>query len=186
LDTAKSFGDDANADELRSPLSVAEVGSVDVSGENNFPAELDDCSTTASTFKGQGLTWHRAASVTDALRMLSDDNARIVGSNTSVGIYKSQPESVLVAVSHLPELSVISADDNGVSFGAICTLTALQHELQKQIGSKVQPCGTFFHQFELTFLCVPSPSSPSHPKRWPPSPLLLTTSSRSLDGVCGM
>jgi hypothetical protein len=138
LDTAKSFGGDANADDICGPMGETDVGPVDVSGENNFPAVLDACTHHAATFKGQGTTWHRAASVEDALRLLVDDNVRLVGSNTSVGIYKSQPERVLVAVSHLPELSAISSSDAGVSFGSMCTLTALQYELQKQLKSKVR------------------------------------------------
>ncbi len=141
MDTAKSFGSDANADDICGPMGETEVGPVDVSGEHNFPAVLDACTHDAATFKGQGTTWHRAASVEHALRLLGgggDDNVRLVGSNTSVGIYKSQPERVLVAVSHLPELSAISSsDDAGVSFGSMCTLTALQYELQKQLKSKV-------------------------------------------------
>jgi hypothetical protein len=120
-------------------MGETDVGPVDVSGENNFPAALDACTHDAATFKGQGTTWHRAASVEDALRLLGndDDNVRLVGSNTSVGIYKSQPERVLVAVSHLPELSAVSSSDAGVSFGSMCTLTALQYELQKQLKSQV-------------------------------------------------
>ena len=56
--------------------------------------------------------------------------ARVVVGNTSTGIYKKQPEIVLVDVSRIPELIASDVSTSGITIGAATSITNLERLLR--------------------------------------------------------
>ncbi|XP_071706054.1 xanthine dehydrogenase 1-like [Rutidosis leptorrhynchoides] len=84
-----------------------------------------------------GIKWHRPLSLKHVLELKSrNPDAKLVLGNTEVGIetrLKKIHYPVFIAVTHVPELNVLTVNDNGIEIGAGVRLSELQKFLKKLI-----------------------------------------------------
>jgi abscisic-aldehyde oxidase len=142
LEAARSLVDDAIVDQVGAGCKTdareaAETGSVvAASSPPPIPAALlGDSSAAAAAsakaFRGPTLQWHRPTTVAAAVALHAEHgaHARFVVANTSVGIYKNEPQSVLIDLGAVAELRAVSAADAaagaGVTVGAAVPIAQL-------------------------------------------------------------
>lgn len=93
-----------------------------------FPSKLKERKPQPLVLRGRlGLKWYRPTSLSHLLALKKEyPSAKMVGGNTEVGIevrFKNLQYPVLIATTHVPELSTIKVIDSGVEIGSSVTLT---------------------------------------------------------------
>uniref|UniRef100_A0A673ZKT8 Xanthine dehydrogenase/oxidase n=1 Tax=Salmo trutta TaxID=8032 RepID=A0A673ZKT8_SALTR len=89
-------------------------------------------------FRGERVLWLQPASLDQLLELKTQyPNAKMVVGNTEVGIemkFKNLLYPVILAPAYIPELNAIQHTDEGIVFGASCSLTLLGDVLKEAVG----------------------------------------------------
>ncbi|KAI3520468.1 hypothetical protein L1887_09906 [Cichorium endivia] len=121
------------------PVSYNEIdGSSYTNKEIIFPPQLLMRKPSSLSLNGfNGIKWHRPLLLRHVLELKSRfPDAKLVVGNTEVGIetrLKKLHYPVFVSVTHVPELNILSSNENGIEIGAAVRLSELQKFLQKVI-----------------------------------------------------
>uniref|UniRef100_A0A673ZL85 Xanthine dehydrogenase n=1 Tax=Salmo trutta TaxID=8032 RepID=A0A673ZL85_SALTR len=115
---------------------------LDPTQEIIFPPELMSlCKGQSSQqlrFRGERVLWLQPASLDQLLELKTQyPNAKMVVGNTEVGIemkFKNLLYPVILAPAYIPELNAIQHTDEGIVFGASCSLTLLGDVLKEAVG----------------------------------------------------
>uniref|UniRef100_A0A8K9WY53 Xanthine dehydrogenase/oxidase n=1 Tax=Oncorhynchus mykiss TaxID=8022 RepID=A0A8K9WY53_ONCMY len=109
---------------------------LDPTQEIIFPPEL--MSSQQLRFRGERVLWLQPASLDQLLELKTQyPNAKMVVGNTEVGIemkFKNLLYPVILAPGYIPELNTIQHTDEGIVFGASCSLTLLGDVLKAAVG----------------------------------------------------
>uniref|UniRef100_A0A673ZG51 Xanthine dehydrogenase n=1 Tax=Salmo trutta TaxID=8032 RepID=A0A673ZG51_SALTR len=109
---------------------------LDPTQEIIFPPEL--MSSQQLRFRGERVLWLQPASLDQLLELKTQyPNAKMVVGNTEVGIemkFKNLLYPVILAPAYIPELNAIQHTDEGIVFGASCSLTLLGDVLKEAVG----------------------------------------------------
>uniref|UniRef100_A0A8L0DPJ2 Xanthine dehydrogenase/oxidase n=1 Tax=Oncorhynchus mykiss TaxID=8022 RepID=A0A8L0DPJ2_ONCMY len=125
---------------LPAPLyNPADFLPLDPTQEIIFPPELMvDTLTHQHTRGGERVLWLQPASLDQLLELKTQyPNAKMVVGNTEVGIemkFKNLLYPVILAPGYIPELNTIQHTDEGIVFGASCSLTLLGDVLKAAVG----------------------------------------------------
>ncbi|CAH2255899.1 xanthine dehydrogenase oxidase [Pelobates cultripes] len=88
-------------------------------------------------FKGDGVTWYQPSNLSELLALKSKyPEAKLVVGNTEVGIevkFKNMQYPVIIAPGWVKELNTIEYTQEGIYFGAACSLTTMGDTLKKAI-----------------------------------------------------
>ncbi|KAK2857221.1 hypothetical protein Q5P01_005956 [Channa striata] len=106
-----------------------------------FPPELmslTKCQRARSLrFRGERVVWLQPDSLDEFLRLRwKHPDARVVVGNTEVGIevkFKNMVYPVVLAPALIPELSAVTHTDDGIVFGAACTLSHMGTVLRRAV-----------------------------------------------------
>ncbi|KAK6306886.1 hypothetical protein J4Q44_G00220340 [Coregonus suidteri] len=137
---------------LPAPLyDPADFQPLDPTQEIIFPPELMSLGKGQSSpqlrFRGERVLWLQPASLEQLLDLKTQyPNAKMVVGNTEVGIemkFKNLLYPVILAPAYIPELNTVQHTDEGIVFGASCSLTLLGDVLKAAVG-KLPP-----HQTEV-------------------------------------
>nr|XP_033471973.1 xanthine dehydrogenase/oxidase [Epinephelus lanceolatus] len=128
-------------DESTSLFSAADFTPFDPTQEVIFPPELMSLTigqrSSSLSFHGDRTTWLQPDSLDEFLRLKwKYPDARIVVGNTEVGIevkFKNMVYPVILAPTFVPELSSVTQTDDGVVFGAACTLSHMGAILKQAV-----------------------------------------------------
>uniref|UniRef100_G3PRZ7 Xanthine dehydrogenase/oxidase n=1 Tax=Gasterosteus aculeatus TaxID=69293 RepID=G3PRZ7_GASAC len=143
------------ADESSCLFRAADFAPFDPTQEVIFPPELmsliKDQRSASLCFKGDRATWLQPCSL-DELVLLKwkHPDAKVVVGNTEVGIevkFKNMVHPIILAPAFIPELNEVRHTENGVLFGAACTLSHMGAVLREEV--QTRPA----HQTEV-FLAV--------------------------------
>ncbi|XP_038841240.1 xanthine dehydrogenase/oxidase-like isoform X2 [Salvelinus namaycush] len=97
--------------------------------EENVNSLCKDQSSQQLRFRGERVLWLQPASLDQLLELKTQyPNAKMVVGNTEVGIemkFKNLLYPVILAPAYIPELNTIQHTDEGIVFGASCSLTLL-------------------------------------------------------------
>ncbi|GJU77033.1 xanthine dehydrogenase 1-like protein [Tanacetum coccineum] len=121
------------------PVSYNEIdGSSYTNKEHIFPPQLLLRKSSYLSLNGSGgIKWHRPLLLKQILDLKSRyPDAKLVVGNTEVGIetrLKKIHYPVFVSVTHVPELNVLTVNDDGIEIGAGVRLSELQLFLKKMI-----------------------------------------------------
>nr|DBA27333.1 TPA: hypothetical protein GDO54_011493 [Pyxicephalus adspersus] len=113
---------------------------LDPTQEPIFPPELllyKNSPRKQLCFKGEGIMWLQPSSLDELLNLKARyPQAKLVVGNTEVGIetkFKNMRYPVIIAPSWIPELNKVDHTQDGICFGASCTLTMMGEILQKAV-----------------------------------------------------
>ncbi|XP_042370784.1 xanthine dehydrogenase/oxidase-like, partial [Plectropomus leopardus] len=127
-------------DESTSLFNAADFAPFDPTQETIFPPELvslTKCQRSSLCFHGDRVTWLQPASLDEFLRLKWEHpDARVVVGNTEVGIevkFKNMLYPLILAPSFIPELNSVTYTEDGVSFGAACTLSYVGTVLKQAV-----------------------------------------------------
>ncbi|XP_056226642.1 xanthine dehydrogenase/oxidase [Seriola aureovittata] len=142
-------------EEATSLFNAAEFAPFDPTQEVIFPPELMSLSkgqmSHSLCFHGNRAVWLQPNSLEEFLRLKwKHPDARVVVGNTEVGIevkFKNMVYPVILAPTFIPELNAVTHTEDGIVFGAACTLSHMGAVL-KQAVETLPP-----HQTEV-FLAV--------------------------------
>uniref|UniRef100_A0A8D0DGT1 Xanthine dehydrogenase/oxidase n=1 Tax=Sander lucioperca TaxID=283035 RepID=A0A8D0DGT1_SANLU len=91
-------------------------------------------------FHGDRATWLQPASLDEFLRLKwKHPDARVVVGNTEVGIevkFKNMVYPVILAPAFIPELNAVTHTEDGVVFGAACTLSHMGAVLRQEVETR--------------------------------------------------
>lgn len=132
---------DTDDDRASSLFNPGEFAPLDPTQEVIFPPELMSlikgqrlCSLR---FHGERATWLQPNSLQEFLRLKWEHpNARVVVGNTEVGIevkFKNMVYPVILAPAYIPELNTVTHTDEGIVFGAACTLSHMGAVLRQAV-----------------------------------------------------
>nr|XP_046237719.1 xanthine dehydrogenase/oxidase isoform X2 [Scatophagus argus] len=149
----KSSEDDAG--EASGLFDTADFAPFDPTQEVIFPPELMSLSkgqrSASLRFRGERAAWLQPGSLDEFLRLKWEHpDARVVVGNTEVGIevkFKNMLYPIILAPAFIPELTSVTHTEDGVAFGAACSLSHMGAVL-KQAVQALPP-----HQTEV-FLAV--------------------------------
>ncbi|KAM6893551.1 xanthine dehydrogenase/oxidase [Xenentodon cancila] len=135
----KSSEDDV--DEATTLFNTAGLKPHDPTQEVIFPPELLNMSKgqkqRSLRFRGERATWLQPDSLEEFLRLKwKHADARVVVGNTEVGIevkFKSMIYPVILAPAFIPELNTVTHVEDGIVFGAACTLSHMGAELRQAV-----------------------------------------------------
>ncbi|XP_041703232.2 xanthine dehydrogenase/oxidase isoform X3 [Coregonus clupeaformis] len=128
---------------LPAPLyDPADFQPLDPTQEIIFPPELMSLGKGQSSpqlrFRGERVLWLQPASLEQLLDLKTQyPNAKMVVGNTEVGIemkFKNLLYPVILAPAYIPELNTVQHTDEGIVFGASCSLTLLGDVLKAAVG----------------------------------------------------
>ncbi|XP_037076844.1 xanthine dehydrogenase/oxidase-like [Pollicipes pollicipes] len=112
----------------------------DPTQEAIFPPELmlqPEWATQSMRFVGPRVTWYRPASLQELLDLkATHPEAKLVNGNTEVGVevkFKHCEYPVIINPSQVQELTSVTWDQAGVTFGAASTLSDIEQELHTAI-----------------------------------------------------
>lgn len=110
-------------------LGAAEDDPVTAVREPIFPPELKRRVLTPLALPGAIATWHRPTTLAGLLALKkAHPDARLVCGNTEVGVevkFKNMKYPVIVAPTHVPELTEVTVNEDSLVLGASVTLTTL-------------------------------------------------------------
>jgi len=143
LEAARSLVDESIQDQVGQGCSTgarkpAETGAVAAKAPAIPAALATDASSTAKEFHGPTLHWHRPTTIEDALKLAEThgDNARFAVANTSVGIYKDEPTTVLIDLGSIESLKVLEQGESSLVVGAAVSIANLINALRARASSK--------------------------------------------------
>ncbi|KAM9836215.1 xanthine dehydrogenase/oxidase [Aulostomus maculatus] len=133
----------ADVDEASSLFDAANFRPLDPTQEVIFPPELVSLSkgqrSHSLRFHGARVTWMQPTSLDEFLQMKWEHpDARVVVGNTEVGIevkFKNMLYPVILAPAFIPELSAITHTEDGIVFGAACTLSHMGAVLREAVAT---------------------------------------------------
>ncbi|XP_038153656.1 xanthine dehydrogenase/oxidase [Cyprinodon tularosa] len=134
---------DAN-EEAPSLYNAADFEPYDPTQEVIFPPELLNLSkskrsTRSLRFHGDRTTWLQPESLEEFLLLKwKHPDARVVVGNTEVGIevkFKNLVYPVILAPGFIPELNAVNQTEDGIVFGAACTLSHMGEVLKEAVRS---------------------------------------------------
>ncbi|CAM8886680.1 unnamed protein product [Rhodiola kirilowii] len=144
--------------EKHAPKSYTDIdGSTYSNKEHIFPPELILRKPCTLNLSGIGdLKWHRPSKLQQVLELKERyQDAKLVAGNTEVGIemrLKRLPYRVLIAVTHVPELNVLTENDDGLEIGSAVRLSQLLNKMRNivaAVGSyKTSSCKAFIEQIK--------------------------------------
>ncbi|XP_044043358.1 xanthine dehydrogenase/oxidase [Siniperca chuatsi] len=148
-------GSEEVTDEAKSLFNAADFAPFDPTQEVIFPPELMSLTrgqrSGSLCFRGDRAAWLQPDSLDEFLCLKwKHPDARVVVGNTEVGIevkFKNMVYPVVLAPAFIPELNAVTHTEDGVVFGAACTLSHMGAVL-KQAVDTLPP-----HQTEV-FLAV--------------------------------
>ncbi|XP_029448890.1 xanthine dehydrogenase/oxidase isoform X2 [Rhinatrema bivittatum] len=121
-------------------FNSAEFQPLDPTQEPIFPPELLISNNTPPKqlcYKGERVTWIQPSDLSELLALKAQyPDAKLVVGNTEVGIemkFKNMLYPVIIAPSRIPELSCVQRTEEGISFGAACSLTRVGDVLRKAV-----------------------------------------------------
>ncbi|XP_068446454.1 xanthine dehydrogenase/oxidase [Clinocottus analis] len=128
-------------DESTSLFNAADFAPFDPTQEVIFPPELTSLSrgqrSASLRFRGDTATWLQPGSLDEFLRLKwKHPDARVVVGNTEVGIevkFKNMVYPVILAPAFIPELNEVRHTEDGVVFGAACTLSHMAAVLRQEV-----------------------------------------------------
>ncbi|KAM9328515.1 xanthine dehydrogenase/oxidase-like [Pholidichthys leucotaenia] len=120
-----------DADEATSLFNAADFVPFDPTQEVIFPPELMTLCKgqmpRSLRFRGERVTWLQPANLDEFLHLKwQHPDARVVVGNTEVGIevkFKNMLYPVIISPSFIPELHAVVHVDDGIEFGAACSLS---------------------------------------------------------------
>ncbi|XP_053170512.1 xanthine dehydrogenase/oxidase [Scomber japonicus] len=133
-----------NADDSSSSLfNAADFEPFDPTQEVIFPPELMSLSkgqrSSSLCFHGDRVAWMQPDSLSEFLQLKwKHPEARIVTGNTEVGIemkFKNMLYPVILAPTFIPELNAVTHTEDGVVFGAACTLSHMGEVLRQAVAT---------------------------------------------------
>ncbi|KAM5584530.1 xanthine dehydrogenase 1 [Rosa sericea] len=145
-------------DERYAPVSYSEIdGSTYTDKELIFPPELILRKSTYLHLNGfSGLKWFRPLRLKQVLELKEKyPDAKLLVGNTEVGIemrLKKIQYRVLISVTHVPELSILNLNDDGLEIGSAVRLSELLKFLRKVITERAahetSSCKAFVEQLK--------------------------------------
>uniref|UniRef100_A0A8D0DDN4 Xanthine dehydrogenase/oxidase n=2 Tax=Sander lucioperca TaxID=283035 RepID=A0A8D0DDN4_SANLU len=131
-------------DESPSLFNAADFAPFDPTQEIIFPPELMSLTkgqgSASLRFHGDRATWLQPASLDEFLRLKwKHPDARVVVGNTEVGIevkFKNMVYPVILAPAFIPELNAVTHTEDGVVFGAACTLSHMGAVLRQEVETR--------------------------------------------------
>ncbi|KAM6893010.1 xanthine dehydrogenase/oxidase isoform 1-T1 [Lycodopsis pacificus] len=128
-------------DESTSLFNAADFTPFDPTQEVIFPPELMSLTkgerSASLCFRGDRTTWLQPDSLDEFLRLKWEHpDARVVVGNTEVGIevkFKNMVYPVILAPAFIPELNEVRNTEDGVVFGAACTLSHMGAVLRQEV-----------------------------------------------------
>ncbi|XP_042260124.1 xanthine dehydrogenase/oxidase isoform X3 [Thunnus maccoyii] len=132
-----------DADEASSLFNTADFAPFDPTQEVIFPPELMSLTrgqrSQSLRFHGDRVAWLQPGSLDEFLRLKWEHpDARVVVGNTEVGIevkFKNMLYPVILAPTFIPELNAVTHTDDGVVFGAACTLSHMGAVLREAVAT---------------------------------------------------
>ncbi|XP_041418514.1 xanthine dehydrogenase/oxidase isoform X3 [Xenopus laevis] len=113
---------------------------LDPTQEPIFPPELlmyEKSSPKSLYFKGDNITWLRPSNLEELLALkVQYPDAKLVVGNTEVGIetkFKNMQYPLIIAPGLVPELNIIEHKEEGIYFGAACSLSTMEEVLRKAV-----------------------------------------------------
>uniref|UniRef100_A0A8D0DDT3 Xanthine dehydrogenase/oxidase n=1 Tax=Sander lucioperca TaxID=283035 RepID=A0A8D0DDT3_SANLU len=130
--------------ESPSLFNAADFAPFDPTQEIIFPPELMSLTkgqgSASLRFHGDRATWLQPASLDEFLRLKwKHPDARVVVGNTEVGIevkFKNMVYPVILAPAFIPELNAVTHTEDGVVFGAACTLSHMGAVLRQEVETR--------------------------------------------------
>ncbi|XP_018522645.1 xanthine dehydrogenase/oxidase [Lates calcarifer] len=130
-----------DVDEATALFSTTDFAPFDPTQEVIFPPELMSLSkgqrSRSLCFRGDRATWLQPDTLEEILRLKwKHPDARVVVGNTEVGIevkFKNMVYPVILAPSFIPELNSVTHTEDGVVFGAACTLSHMGAVLRQAV-----------------------------------------------------
>ncbi|XP_023152952.1 xanthine dehydrogenase/oxidase [Amphiprion ocellaris] len=137
--TNGSAAEKLSDDEAPPLFNAAKFMPLDPTQEVIFPPELMTLSKAQRSqslcFHGNRLTWFQPTSLDEFLRLKwKHPNARVVVGNTEVGIemkFKNMVYPVILSPTFIPELNAVTHTEDGIMFGAACTLSLMGATLRQ-------------------------------------------------------
>ncbi|CAI5770855.1 dehydrogenase oxidase [Podarcis lilfordi] len=121
-------------------FNPSEFQPLDPTQEPIFPPELlthTDQPQKQLCFKGERVMWFQPSSLKELLVLKAQyPTAKLVVGNTEVGIemrLKNMLYPVIIAPTWIPEMNSVQHTEEGISFGASCTLSHMEEVLQKAV-----------------------------------------------------
>ncbi|XP_077986023.1 xanthine dehydrogenase/oxidase-like isoform X2 [Glandiceps talaboti] len=115
----------------------------DPSQEPIFPPELmvdKDYHCKSVTFAKNGLVWSRPTSLQELLQIRARNPvAMLVSGNLDIGLQAmitGKPNSTVICVTHVPEMTKIEMNEDGVKFGASVTLATINEFYRSKLSDK--------------------------------------------------
>eukprot|EP00066_Takifugu_rubripes_P003798 XP_003966667.1 PREDICTED: xanthine dehydrogenase/oxidase [Takifugu rubripes] len=132
---------DSLTDEVTSLFSADDFAPIDPTQEVIFPPELMSLTKNKKPgslcFRGERTMWLQPNTLDEFLQLKWEHpNARVVVGNTEVGIeikFKNMVYPVILAPNNIPELNMVTQTEDGVVFGAACTLSHMGAVLKDKV-----------------------------------------------------
>ncbi|KAM6945776.1 xanthine dehydrogenase/oxidase [Aplochiton taeniatus] len=130
---------------LSAPLyDTAEFMPLDPTQEIIFPPELMSLGNRQAVrqlrFQGERVLWIQPGSLHELLDLKArHPNAKLVVGNTEIGIemkFKNLLYPVILAPAYIPELNRVQHSEEGIVFGASCSLSLLAEELRVAVAER--------------------------------------------------
>ncbi|XP_005932779.1 xanthine dehydrogenase/oxidase isoform X1 [Haplochromis burtoni] len=136
-------GSEEQINEATSLFNPTEFAPFDPTQEVIFPPELmtlsKDRKPHSLCFHGERMTWLQPDSLDEFLNLKwKHPDARVVVGNTEVGVevkFKNMVYPVILAPTFIPELSAVTHTEDGIVFGAACTLSHMAVVLRQAVES---------------------------------------------------
>ncbi|XP_038627859.1 xanthine dehydrogenase/oxidase-like [Tachyglossus aculeatus] len=113
---------------------------LDPTQEPIFPPELlllKDHPQKQLCFRGERVRWIQATTLEELLDLKAQNpNAKLVVGNTEIGIemkFKNKVFPEIVCPAWIPELNAVEDGEEGISFGASCTLSSVEKKLAEVV-----------------------------------------------------
>ncbi|KAK5847441.1 hypothetical protein PBY51_016565 [Eleginops maclovinus] len=128
-------------DEATSLFNAEDFTPFDPTQEVIFPPELMSLSrgqwSSSLCFRGPRAAWFQPGSLQEFLNLKwKHPNARVVVGNTEVGIevkFKNMVYPVILAPAFIPEMNDVTHTEDGIEFGAACTLSHMGAVLKRAL-----------------------------------------------------
>ncbi|KAL3045459.1 hypothetical protein OYC64_013683 [Pagothenia borchgrevinki] len=140
---AAQLNEEEDEHEATSLFNAEDFAPFDPTQEVIFPPELMTLSrgqrSSSLCFRGSRSTWFQPGSLQELLNLKWEHpEARVVVGNTEVGIevkFKNMVYPVILAPAFLPEMSHVTHTEDGIEFGAACTLSHMGAVLRAALES---------------------------------------------------
>ncbi|XP_061157633.1 xanthine dehydrogenase/oxidase isoform X1 [Syngnathus typhle] len=141
MKNSKAEENEADVDMASKLFNTADFAPLDPTQEVIFPPELMTLSKSEKTcslqFRNDRAVWLQPATLDKFLNLKwKHPDARVVVGNTEVGIevkFKNMLYPVILAPAFIPELHKVIYTDEGIVFGAACTLTQVGEVLKEAV-----------------------------------------------------